>query len=307
MFSVVICTYNPNGDLLQRVLDSVLGQDFPKDDYELILVDNRSASPVCDMEAVRSRSARLVCITEQQQGLAFARIAGVRLAKAGVVVFVDDDNILEPGYLGALKQLLEKHSEVAVWGPGHIEVEYPDGAPLWIRMHCAPLFQQKSKVYTQYGCVVGWPDYYPAGSGMVVKQEVLQEYIRQFQAGTLTATGRKGQSLASAEDSQIVWLAVKAGLAAGTSPSLQLKHVIPAKRLNRKYLSALNFGIAGSYRMALCEMFPEQKASFVKQGLLQKFSLLLRTYIKSKGNPVLCYRLYSIERAWFRGLEQSEP
>lgn len=301
-FSVVICTYNPEQELLKRVLDSVTAQQFPKENYEVILVDNNSSSPVPDFSFVKA-TENIICLTEKKQGLAYARIAGAKISKGNTIVFVDDDNVLNPNYLSELKIIVDAYPQVAVWGPGVIEPEYPNGAPAWIKKYFSGLFQQKNKTAVQYGCVVGWPDYYPAGSGMSVKKSVLVEYIRQFESGKLNATGRKGNSLASAEDSQIVWAAVKKGMAAGTSPALKLIHVIPSKRLTRNYLESLNFGISSSYKQALCEMFPEQRASFTKRNLLHKFNFVIKLFLKSKGNPVLFYRLYTIENAWFRGLE----
>jgi len=302
-FSIVICTYNPNEQLLKEVVDAVMDQDFPKQNYEVIIIDNNSRNAVGDYTFIKSNPG-LICRLEALQGLAFARITGIKATKSDRIVFVDDDNILSTDYLKNLQELVNKFPSVGVWGPGVINVKYSHHAPEWIRLNYASLFQEKNHQYTQYGSVVGWPDYYPAGSGMVVRKDILQMYMNQFEAGALTATGRKGNSLASAEDSQIVWTAVKMGLAAGTSPLLKLKHVIPESRLSRKYLAALNYGISSSYKAALSEMFPELKPSFTKRTLIQKFNFFIKMILRSKGNPLLFYRFYTVENGWFKGLEK---
>lgn len=303
-FSIVICTYNPDERLLLRVLAAVLAQKDSAS-FECVVVDNNSALPVETLPCMQGfrTDVRLRVIREPRPGLSHARIAGVNEAKAPVVIFVDDDNELDPAYLHHLGHLLLEHPQVGCWGPGVVKVDYIDGAPGWVRKHFSALFQEKHLPETRYGSEPGWPEYYPPGSGLVVKREIFLHYIGLYEQGSLTATDRKGNSMASAGDSQIVWTAVKMGLSAGTSPVLRLVHIIPAKRVTLDYLKRLNYGVSSSYYKALYEMFPGIEKPFRKRSLAGKCRFTWRTFLEAKGNPVLFTRLYAVKNAWTRGYE----
>jgi glycosyltransferase involved in cell wall biosynthesis len=304
-FSIIICTYNPRPEILERVLDSCLSQDSDHAAFEIILVDNNSTPPLEASPLIQTLASekRIRLITEKKQGLTHARIAGVRNSTSDDLIFVDDDNVLDSFYLTKLNALRNNYPIVAIWGPGCILLDFFEGAPGWVKKHYAALFQQKNKIQAEFGCVKGWPDYYPAGTGMCVKKEVMETYIRHFEGGQISLTGRKGDTLQSAEDSQIVWTAVKMGHSAGTSPELKLTHVIPAKRTTRAYLARLNYGMAFSYQQALQEMFPEERGKFIKRTLKNKLGLIVRLMIRSGGKPLLFFRFYTIDNSWYRGLE----
>ena len=44
--SVIICTHNPRAEYLRRVLDALKAQTLPKDQWELLLIDNASKEPL---------------------------------------------------------------------------------------------------------------------------------------------------------------------------------------------------------------------------------------------------------------------
>ena len=44
--SVIVCTHNPRRDYFIRVLDALRNQTLPKDQWELIIVDNASKVPL---------------------------------------------------------------------------------------------------------------------------------------------------------------------------------------------------------------------------------------------------------------------
>lgn len=305
-FSLIICSFNPEERILGQTLQSCFDLAFDKTNFEIILVDNNSSAPLQNEIYIKSHLAQhqnFFCLHEKRQGLAYARHTGILKAQAPVIVFVDDDNVLDHNYLNALNALLEKHPEVGVWGPGAVEPDYIDGAPGWIRKHFGGLFQEKQLQETKFSCEAAWPYYYPAGSGMVVKKEVLEKYIHDFESGLLSATGRKGQQLTSGEDSQIVWTAVKMSLAAGTSPALKLKHIIPEKRTNQAYLEKLNHGISLSFYQSLTEMFPEKNSSLKKRTLKNKLGFIFRTWKSCALNPFLFAKKIAIEGAWQKGYD----
>lgn len=103
-FSVVIPVYNKK-DYIRRTLKSVLGQSFR--DLELIVVDDGSkdASPAI----VRSiRDKRMKLIVQANAGVSAARNRGVAAARGKYLTFLDADDDWDPGYLEALKGLIDE-------------------------------------------------------------------------------------------------------------------------------------------------------------------------------------------------------
>lgn len=305
MFSIVICTYNPRPDLLERTLNSCLNQQTTLP-FEIILIDNNSPASVNELPFINEMCAKfnLQIFTERQQGLVYARLAGLACSKHPFIIFADDDNELNADYIEKASYLVMNNSSVGVWGPGSITIDYIDGCPDWIRKHYSELFQAKKKSYAEYGSVAGWPDYYPAGSGMIVTRKVMEVFQENFLSGILSRRGRTGTSLESGEDSQIVWTAVKLGLSAGTSPELKLTHIIPGTRTSLDYLRRLNYGISKSYYSALAEMFPDLTVNFKSPGLRSTVKRLICSIYKSKGNPLFIYRDMAITGSWDKGLKE---
>jgi glycosyltransferase involved in cell wall biosynthesis len=304
-FSIVICTYNPSKKMLERALRSCTSQTLNNTSFEIIIVDNNSAVPVSGIESVKQavNDHRVVCVREPKQGLVYARLLGIKTAKFNFIVFVDDDNELSADYLANLSRLAEQHPAVEAWGPGVITLDFIDGVPGWIKKHFSGLYQQKKLQSTRFGAEIEWQEYYPAGSGLSVSKKMLEEYARGFYAGEHSATGRQGDSLSSAEDSQIVWTAIKNGGLAGTSPLLQLTHIIPYERTNLAYLKKLNYGISYSYYTALREMFPQYKLPFGRRNFINKAAFFVKTFVKAGCKPLLFYRMYAIDNAWLRGFD----
>jgi glycosyltransferase involved in cell wall biosynthesis len=259
--SVVVCTFNPDPALLRSCLAAVgSAQSESRFDIEVVLVDNNSDPPLASLDLVagfmRSGAGRRL-IVEQRQGLTHARLAGLAATTAPALVFVDDDNILSPDYFSSAATLLERHSDVGVWGPGAIDVEWGDAASRWIRGYAA-CFQERRAPTTRFGSVAGWPEFYPTGTGMVVRREVLTEYAAQLAAGRIDAIGRKGTQLTSGEDNQIVWTAVRMGMAAGVSPDLRLTHRVERRKARVGYILRMVFATMASGRIAARQSFPER-------------------------------------------------
>jgi len=115
LISVVICTRN-RADLLAKAIASIIGQDFPRRDLEIIVVDNGSSDHT--PEAVRSLQAAgaIRYIREEQIGLCIARNRGWRAAHGRYIAFFDDDAIAQPGWLKTVRQAFESAPGAGVIG-----------------------------------------------------------------------------------------------------------------------------------------------------------------------------------------------
>ena len=104
--SIIVPVYNAER-WLRRGVDSLLNQDLPREDYEIILVDDGSTddSPrICD-EYLAAHPGLVRVIHQPNSGVSMARNAALDAAVGDYVMFVDADDYIEPN---CLKEVDEK-------------------------------------------------------------------------------------------------------------------------------------------------------------------------------------------------------
>ncbi|MBQ3991270.1 MAG: glycosyltransferase family 2 protein, partial [Bacteroidales bacterium] len=118
MISVIVCTYNRD-KYLYKVLSHIASNDYPADDYEIVLVNNNSTDNTL-AEAERFKlvypNINITIVTEQQNGLSFARNRGIVETKGDWLVFLDDDAMIETDYIANLQKHLFEHSKAGAFG-----------------------------------------------------------------------------------------------------------------------------------------------------------------------------------------------
>src|SRR5215831_16568684 len=117
--SVIICSHNPRSDYLSRTLEGLRKQTLPKDRWELLLIDNASIDPL-SLAWDLSWHPNGRHILENELGLTQARLRGMREASADLLVFVDDDNVLDISYLSRAIEINHNWPVLGTWGSGVI-------------------------------------------------------------------------------------------------------------------------------------------------------------------------------------------
>src|ERR1700756_4229555 len=96
--SIIICTHNPRLDYLSRALEALRLQTLPMAEWELLVIDNASRPAAAALVSLAWHfNARH--IREEVLGLTPARLRGIQEAQGQLLVFVDDDILLDPDYL----------------------------------------------------------------------------------------------------------------------------------------------------------------------------------------------------------------
>lgn len=110
--SVVIPTYN-RADLLRETLASVMAQDFPASDLEVIVVDDGSTDNTA--QSVRAFDRPIHYLQQQNSGRpAVARNAGVRAARGRYIAFLDSDDLWAPAKLRRQVAVLDRQQEIGL-------------------------------------------------------------------------------------------------------------------------------------------------------------------------------------------------
>ena len=129
--SVVICTYERPG-LLARAIRTARAQDLPPGlEAEIAVVDNApsgSARPM--VEAIAAEPGWPVrYLAHPVPNISHARNHGVAGTAGDYVVFLDDDEWCEPGWLAALAATAESSGADVVFGA--VEPDFVEGPPAW--------------------------------------------------------------------------------------------------------------------------------------------------------------------------------
>ncbi|HZQ06551.1 MAG TPA: glycosyltransferase family 2 protein [Anaerolineae bacterium] len=113
LISAVVSTYNRRASLM-RCLDSLERQTLPREQYEIIVIDD--CSPDDTAEWMQQRPTIRFVQQPTNRGIAASRNEGIRQAQSDWVLILDDDLVLMP-------DVLEKHVQAHREQPGeHIAV-----------------------------------------------------------------------------------------------------------------------------------------------------------------------------------------
>lgn len=100
-FSIIIPTYNRPAQL-RRCLDALTSLDYPRDRFEVIIVDDGSTLPVADVAASFRPCLDLTVRSAPHAGPSRARNLGAQHARGRYLAFTDDDCTPTSGWLHAL-------------------------------------------------------------------------------------------------------------------------------------------------------------------------------------------------------------
>lgn len=139
-FSVVLCTYNRRNFVL-AALTTLRRQTLPYRDFEVIVVDNGSRDGTWQavhsyIQAGENASVQeedawhVTCLAEPKNGLAYARNTGLLAARGSIVVFVDDDTLLDPRMLEHLWQAYQETGADAVGM--RVGIHWDMSSPHWL-------------------------------------------------------------------------------------------------------------------------------------------------------------------------------
>lgn len=106
LVSIIITTYR-RPDLLERCINSVLGQEYTN--VEILLVED---GPTEETRSIAGRySGRIRYLGKPHGGIASTRNVGCKAAKGEYIAFVDDDDLFHPARITRLLKALKQSPE----------------------------------------------------------------------------------------------------------------------------------------------------------------------------------------------------
>ena len=255
--SVIICSRNPREEYFQRVLEALKAQSLEKSRWELLLVDSASDTPL-ENSAPISWHGKHRYLRVGEPGSALARILGVEASRGRFLVFVDDDNVLNPDYLEEAVALGNSFPQLGIWGGSTLPV-YEISPPEWFHEH-ASMIAVREITRDLWSNIPRMEEPWVIGAGMVVKRELALEYaaiVRSDPRRLFLSRAPNGRNLGG-EDLDMVLSVCDRGFGRGVFKSLVLHHLIPAHRCTGEYLESIMIGNAAS--VSLIQMFRDGSA-----------------------------------------------
>ncbi len=239
--SVIICTYNPRRSYLEKILMALEAQTLLLDKWELLLIDNASDKLLSE-EIDLSWHPNSRHIREEQLGLTPARLRGIKEAVAEILVFVDDDNVLDSDYLEITLNISKDWSILGAWG-GQIRPKFEETPPEWTKPYWGMLAIREFE-RDKWSNLIHQHETTPCGAGLCVRKIVAQKYAELVHSDRRRVDmDRKGKLLTSSGDSDLAYTACDIGLGTGQFTSLKMTHLIPSSRLSEDYLLRLAEGL----------------------------------------------------------------
>jgi glycosyltransferase involved in cell wall biosynthesis len=157
MVSVIICTHNPRTDYFWRCIDGLKGQALSRDRWELVVVDTRSDEPIAARVDLSWHPAPRI-VREEKLGLVPARLRGIRESSGEMLVFVDDDNVLDPNFLDTALVVAEQKHFLGAWS-GQCRREFEEPPPTWTRRYWSNLAVRKfdNDVWSNLSRIIALP------------------------------------------------------------------------------------------------------------------------------------------------------
>jgi glycosyltransferase involved in cell wall biosynthesis len=220
------------------VLSSLRAQTLPAGQWEFLLVDNASKQSLAETWDI-SWHPHARHIREDELGLTAARLRGIQESSGELLVFVDDDNLPAPDFLGQATAIAERCPVLGVFGAGVLEPEFEIHPSRELRPHLR-LLALRHAPSALFSNDAGDVRCRPWGAGLCVTRHVASLY-RQFvtDIGINAVLDRRGPQLFSCGDDVFSRVAAELGSTFGIFPQLSITHLISAGRLDKQYFLRL--------------------------------------------------------------------
>ena len=287
--SLIIPTHNRSERLI-AALESVIRQDLPAADWECVVVSNNSTDDTVARFgdfAARYPGLNLRLVTEDGPGVSYARNRGIAETSAPLLVFIDDDERINPGFLRAYADFFDAHPDAVVAG-GRIIAEYVTGRPAWLSKYTEmPIANPMD-----FGDAVRpFPaGRVPGGGNMAFRRSAALRF-----GGFDPSLGRVGRMLIGGEENDFFERLMRGGETCWYVPGAVMWHIIPPEKLTESYFRRLcyNVGVSQRLRAGMYRRYPK---TLLFESLKWGATLLLSLTMPPRKSLWLIRMRYEISR-----------
>ena len=236
VLTVAFCTYN-RAHRLDKLVRTLRAQACPIE-FDILAINNNSADSTLEVlhSLQQQPGALLRVVTETAPGIVPARNRALAEAiDSDYLVFIDDDELPEPGWLVAAHDALA-HEDAACAG-GRIEIDFSDAPrPGWLDDEIAGFLGR-----LDHGTDAFWitNDRTPLWSGNIAYAMRLfrSDPTLRFDA----RYNRAGDGLGGGEDAMMFRTLVEQGVRIRYRPDMAIRHGVDDWKLRRAYFLQLHY------------------------------------------------------------------
>ncbi|MFC1527585.1 glycosyltransferase family 2 protein [Candidatus Neomarinimicrobiota bacterium] len=216
--TIIICTFN-RGHLLSETLPFLFQQNVSEDNYHVLIVDNNSTDNTSEIiNGFKKRYDNLSVINEYNQGLAYARNAGMNVATTDWIVYLDDDAKIPKDFVKRAINNIHNHNHKCFGGVYLPWYKY--GKPKWFHDKFASNSGKLSEFNTLKGDFI-------SGGIMAIKKSVLNKF-----GGFPTNLGMSGKHVAYGEETLLQIRMRNSGIEIGYDPNWVIYHLVNRYKLS---------------------------------------------------------------------------
>ncbi|MCD7976214.1 MAG: glycosyltransferase [Tannerellaceae bacterium] len=290
--SVIICTYN-RGRYLPMILDSLRFQALSSELFEIIMVNNKSTD---NTEEIISNYIKefpdipLKYFMESSQGISYARNRGIQESRGDIIVFLDDDETIDPDFLEGVLDFFTNHPDAGITAGPVIPV-YEDVKPAWLTPFISRAITGEYNKGDHIKLLKGKD--YPGTGHACFRKELFYKY------GIFNPDlGRKGNSVLGAEDKDFFLRLIKGGEKCYYLPIAKIYHHLPAEKMSVDFFVKIAYGIGKSERI---RTYSSHKKAYLYRFCVEIFkwfasvALWIAYFVTGrlkKGNKIILFRYY---------------
>jgi glucosyl-dolichyl phosphate glucuronosyltransferase len=238
--TLCVCTYNRGSRIVETL--ETLARAATKRLDEVLVVDNNSddgTAQAVDGFAESCTSVRVRRVFEARQGLTHARARAVGENRSELLAFIDDDVLMDPGWVDATVERFDRSEAIGAVG-GVVEIAWESGpTALALRRKCNLAYQRLGdEAFALVEPCAGL-----AGAALALRASAVDA---SGWPGNAVLSDRVGSTTSSAGDYEIVARVRQAGYEAWYEPAARCRHLVDGSRQTDEYLLKLGVGIAGS-------------------------------------------------------------
>jgi glycosyltransferase involved in cell wall biosynthesis len=226
--TVAICTWN-RAKLLDQTLTEMRKLRIPFGvEWELLVVNNNCSDETDVVVARHQPYLPLRLLHETKQGHSHARNCAISAAKGQLLIWTDDDVLVDPDWLTHYVQVSRDWPDISYFG-GTVEGWFESEPPRWMRRHLKELNGLFVITYRENDIRPLNPGEGVMGANMAFRTEILRR--NPFD----TTLGRSRSVIIGADDTEIQQRLRGLGHQGLWVGPARVRHFIPSSRLTTDY------------------------------------------------------------------------
>ena len=281
-----------------RTLASVAKQDYNKKEWECVVVNNNSSDNTSEQVvafAQKNADINIRLVEEPKQGLSYARNRGIVEAKGQFLVFIDDDETVNEGFVSAYIDLFHNHGAFAA--AGALRVCYDTARPKWMSYYTEKMIANPVDLGEEIITITS--SVTPAGGNMAFNREIFHLYGK-FD----TDLGRRGDALYGGEENDLFARIRDLGERVFYTPHAIAYHHIADHKLTPEYFDKLSYGVGVSKRLR-AEKYGVEKKLFADERAKRRYTWILAAFYLLTFQPQKAKWLVRMRNGISKGIFQN--